>query len=66
MAKTTSSTTKQRKLTSVPHPEREEDRATRIAERAYQLAEQRGFTPGGELEDWLAAEREVDGEVKRA
>jgi len=30
-----------------------------IAERAYYLAEKRGFAPGHELEDWLAAEREV-------
>ncbi len=30
-----------------------------IAERAYFKAEQRGFAPGHELEDWLAAEREV-------
>jgi hypothetical protein len=29
------------------------------AERAYFMAEQRGFAPGHELEDWLAAEREV-------
>jgi hypothetical protein len=31
-----------------------------IAERAYLLAAERGFEPGGELEDWLRAEREVD------
>lgn len=31
-----------------------------IAEAAYHLAEQRGFRPGHELDDWLAAEREVD------
>jgi hypothetical protein len=31
-----------------------------IAEIAYLLAEQRGFAPGYELDDWLAAEREVD------
>jgi hypothetical protein len=30
-----------------------------VAERAYYKAEQRGFTPGNEIEDWLAAEREV-------
>jgi hypothetical protein len=36
------------------------DRTQQIAERAYYLAEQRGFAPGGELEDWLAAERAVD------
>lgn len=30
-----------------------------IAERAYFKAEQRGFEPGHELEDWLEAEREL-------
>lgn len=30
-----------------------------IAERAYFKAERRGFVPGYELDDWLAAEREV-------
>jgi hypothetical protein len=63
MAKTTSP--KPRKLTSVP-PQVHDDRAKRIAERAYQLAAQRGFTPGGEVEDWLAAEREIDAELKRS
>jgi Protein of unknown function (DUF2934) len=38
-----------------------EARHTRIAVAAYRLAEGRGFTPGGELEDWLRAELEVDG-----
>ena len=32
---------------------------TRIAEAAYYRAERRGFAPGGEIEDWLDAEREV-------
>jgi hypothetical protein len=31
-----------------------------IAEAAYFQAERRGFTPGCELEDWLAAEAQVD------
>jgi len=31
-----------------------------IAEAAYHRAEARGFAPGGETEDWLAAERELD------
>ncbi len=30
-----------------------------IAEAAYFIAEQRGFSAGGELSDWLQAEREV-------
>ena len=29
-----------------------------IAQRAYHLAERRGFAPGRELDDWLQAERE--------
>jgi hypothetical protein len=36
------------------------DRRQMIAEAAYLRAERRGFAPGGELEDWLAAEAEVD------
>jgi hypothetical protein len=31
-----------------------------IAEAAYLRAERRGFAPGSEAEDWLAAEAEVD------
>lgn len=37
-----------------------EDRYRMIAEAAYYRAEQRGFEPGSELDDWLAAEIEVD------
>ena len=33
-------------------------RLTAIA--AYYRAEARGFAPGGELEDWLAAERDIE------
>jgi len=36
------------------------DRDRWIAERAYSLAQARGFAPGGELDDWLQAEREYD------
>lgn len=35
------------------------DARAAIAERAYYKAERRGFAPGCEIEDWLAAEREV-------
>ena len=31
-----------------------------IATTAYDMGEQRGFTPGHELDDWLAAEARVD------
>jgi Protein of unknown function (DUF2934) len=37
-----------------------EDRRVSIAKAAYFNAERRGFAPGHELEDWLAAENEVD------
>lgn len=38
----------------------ENERRRMIAEAAYFRAARRGFAPGGELEDWLAAEREVN------
>jgi DUF2934 family protein len=45
-------------------PQRErhtpEDRQSMIAKAAYLRAERRNFAPGHELEDWLAAEAEVD------
>ncbi len=34
------------------------DRDAKIAELAYYKAENRGFTPGYELEDWLEAEQD--------
>ncbi len=37
-----------------------EERRQLIARAAYFRAERRGFAPGSELEDWLAAEAEVD------
>jgi hypothetical protein len=41
---------------AIPAPTRE----TMIREAAYFLSEHRGFAPGAELEDWFAAERDVD------
>lgn len=43
-----------------PAPESSQTRWSRIARRAYELAQQRGFTPGAELSDWLQAEQEID------
>jgi hypothetical protein len=37
-----------------------EARRAMIAEGAYLRAERRGFAPGHETEDWVAAEAEVD------
>ena len=36
------------------------ERQTAIAREAYYRAERRGFEPGHELEDWLAAEAEFN------
>ena len=57
----------------IPHPHRLDlsparidqlhtaaERHKMIAEAAYLMAERRGFAPGHELADWLAAEREVN------
>jgi hypothetical protein len=41
------------------------DEAERIAKRAYELAAQRGFAPGHELDDWLQAEREIEAGAPR-
>lgn len=38
----------------------EDARRAMVAQAAYLRAERRGFAPGGELEDWAAAEAEVD------
>ncbi|CAG0961967.1 hypothetical protein MTYP_00780 [Methylophilaceae bacterium] len=38
--------------------EDEAGRNTAIAMRAYYLAQERGFEPGHDLDDWLAAEQE--------
>ena len=37
-----------------------DERHQRIAEAAYHRAEQRGFTNGDPLQDWLEAEAQVD------
>lgn len=41
-----------------------EGRREMIAQAAYLRAERRGFAPGLETEDWLAAELEVDALLK--
>ena len=41
-------------------PTLDSDRVKRIQEAAYHRAQERGFSPGAELDDWLAAERDID------
>ena len=45
---------------SLPPPMSLEERRRLIAQAAYLRAERRNFEPGHEVEDWLAAEKEVD------
>ena len=49
-----------RPLFLVPHRLTPAERHRRISDLAYRRAEQRGFAPGNEVDDWLEAEREVD------
>jgi hypothetical protein len=41
-------------------PLAEDERLALVAEAAYFRAESRGFAPGHEVEDWLAAEAEIE------
>jgi hypothetical protein len=43
-----------------------EDTRRQIAEAAYFRAQERGFEPGHELEDWVEAESEVMGRISGA
>jgi hypothetical protein len=51
-------------ITAKPHTSSiqisSEERWKMIAIAAYHKAENRGFAPGGELQDWAEAEQEVD------
>jgi hypothetical protein len=47
-------------LTNPGTPVSEEERRRMIAENAYYRAQQRGFNGGQAIDDWLAAEREVN------
>lgn len=40
-------------------PAEADERLRRIQEAAYYKSERRAFVPGHELDDWLAAEREI-------
>jgi hypothetical protein len=46
---------------TVPAATADAARQRMIAEAAYYRAEKRGFAPGNDLDDWLAAEAEVAG-----
>jgi hypothetical protein len=55
--------TRSARSSSVPPPATDVvvvDRHQLVQLEAYLLAERRGFVPGGELDDWLEAERIVE------
>jgi hypothetical protein len=54
------------RFTRLPPRSAPEDRQSLVAKAAYFRAERRRFQPGHELEDWLAAEAEVDRRLARA
>ncbi len=41
-------------------PVTQEQRQVMICEAAYYIAEHRGFEPGHDVDDWLAAEQQID------
>jgi len=43
--------------------EADQDLQDRVARKAYELFEDRGRTPGDDVEDWLAAERLIKSET---
>ncbi|MDR3419433.1 MAG: DUF2934 domain-containing protein [Nevskia sp.] len=47
--------------TSGAAPHNWAEREAMVATAAYLRAQKRGFAPGHELEDWLAAEAAIDG-----
>ena len=49
-----------KKSTTTSKPQTSDERWKMIAIAAYHKAEQRGFAPGSELQDWAEAEKEVD------
>jgi hypothetical protein len=68
LEKTAAKTSRARKTASPAAPGRseisEEMRRGMIAQAAYLRAERRGFKGGDEVEDWLAAEAEVEALLK--
>jgi hypothetical protein len=52
-----------RAKTAAPTAPAVDDRQRRVEMAAYFRAERRGFEPGRELEDWFAAEAEIEAQI---
>jgi hypothetical protein len=48
-----------------PSPVTARQRQIMICEAAYYIAEHRGFEPGHDMDNWLAAERQIDAALAR-
>lgn len=59
----TVSSRRQAPATETSAPVSEEERRQMISRAAYFRAELRCFAPGGELQDWLAAEADINGQL---
>ena len=57
---TAKKSTKASKHTPSPLSITAEERYKMVAVAAYHKAEQRGFAPGNEMQDWVDAEKEID------
>jgi hypothetical protein len=64
---TSKATSKEKVSEKVSPPETvtAEERFNMIAEAAYFCAERRGFQGGNPVEDWLAAEKEIDAKLAK-
>lgn len=49
-----------------PEPAAPAGREVQVAEAAYYIAQERGFEPGRELDDWFTAENMIDAGACRA
>lgn len=47
-------------------PVTQQQRQIMICEAAYYIAEHRGFEPGHDVDDWLAAEQQIDAALTRS
>jgi hypothetical protein len=57
-------TRQDRSLAQEPPSTSSESRLSRIAKRAHEIYEARGGEDGKAMEDWLQAEREIDGQIE--
>lgn len=60
MAKEITRPTVQKSAAATARPVTPQERQIMICKAAYYIAEHRGFEPGHDVDDWLAAEQQID------